>query len=92
MAEWGSWVDMEMDDESQLDTVMPMAMERPRFPPGLMIHLRDEQLKALGLDTDCDEGMELEFSAVAVVRSVHKEDGNCCVMLQIEKMRTEEED
>lgn len=89
---WGPWVDLELDDEDQLDTLMPIAMPRPDYPPGLIIHLRDAQLDALGMDADCDEGAEITFRARAVVKSVHKEAGCCCVMLQIEKMRVREDE
>ena len=35
---WSRLVDMEMDDESQLDAPMPIAMsEKPRYPYGLRI-------------------------------------------------------
>lgn len=88
----GALVDMEMDDERQLDHPMPIAMPaRARYPYGLRLSLTDPDLKKLGLDADCDEGDFLDIRAFGTVISVHKEDGNCCVCLQIEKMAVENE-
>lgn len=89
----GKLIDMEMDDERQLDHPMPIAMPaRARYPYGLRICLCDDELKKLGLDADCDVGDYLDIRAFATVMSVHKEDGNSRVELQIEKMAVEKED
>lgn len=88
----GKLVDLEMDDERQLDHPMPIAMpQRSRYPYGLRICLCDDELKKLGLDTDCDEGDYLDIRAFATVTSVHKENGANRVELQIEKMSVENE-
>ena len=88
----GKLVDMEMDDERQLDHPMPYEMpERARYPYGLRICLCDDELKKLGLDADCDEGDYLDIRAFATVISVHKEQGQNRVELQIEKMSVENE-
>jgi hypothetical protein len=71
---------------------MPIAMpQRARYPYGLHICLGDDELKKLGLDTDCDEDDYLDIRAFATVTSVHKENGANRVELQIEKMSVENE-
>jgi hypothetical protein len=93
-------VSMELDDESKLDA-MPYTMAtgdpvKPDFPYGLCIALGEAELKKLGLDIkDAQVGDELEFRAVAKVRSTtesnHENGDYCCrAELQIEKMALED--
>jgi hypothetical protein len=93
MAEWRKpLIDMEMDDERQLDAIMPIPMpEKPRYPFGLCLSLDDGSLEKLDLDCDCDEGDEIYFMAKAkVTRATHVSDtqgDTSRVELQIVKMR-----
>ena len=85
-------VDMEMDDERQNDLSAPFPMLRKfKYPPGLRICLCDGELEKLGLDADCEEGDYIHIVAFATVISVHKENGQKRVELQIEKMALEDE-
>jgi hypothetical protein len=89
---WSKLVDMSMDDEDILDAPMPIPMaDKPRFPFGLRICLTGPELAKLGLDADCDEGDMLDMRCFATVTAIHKEDGNCRVELQIERMSVEDE-
>lgn len=92
MAWDGKMVDLELDDESKMDSPMPIAMaSKPDYPYGLRICLCSEQLTKLGLDADCEVGDTLEFRAVGRVTSVSKSDDSMMgpqsrVELQIEQM------
>ena len=88
---WGQLTDMELDDEDQLDTIMPMPMDRPRYPCGLRICLGAAELKKLGLEADCNVGDMVDLRAFATVTCVHSEDGVSRVELQIEKIALENE-
>lgn len=98
MAEWDKkLIDMELNDESKLDAVMPIAMQmRPDYPYGLQITLCDEQLEKLGLGDDCEKDDAVRFEAYAVVTNVSRNDGtmgkSCRVELQIRKMKVLETD
>jgi len=96
MSGWSKLVDMELDDESQLNAAMPIAMpDKPRYPYGLRICLTHEELAKLGLEADCEIGDVIDLRAFAVVTSVsvnETESGkNCRVELQIEKLAVENE-
>lgn len=92
MAWDGKMVDLELDDESKMDSPMPIAMaSKPDYPCGLRICLCSEQLTKLGLDADCKVGDTLEFRAIGRVTSVSKSDDSMMgpqsrVELQIEQM------
>lgn len=89
-------VDMELDDESKLDAVMPYPMpDKPDYPYGLRICLTHTELKKLGLEADCEIGDYLDLRAFATVTSISMNDGpegqTCRVELQIEKLAIESE-
>jgi hypothetical protein len=89
---WSKLTDMELDDEDQMDSVMPIATSKPRFPWGLRISLTHKELEKLGLDADCDIGDMIDMRCFATVTSVSKNDSESCrVELQIEKMSVENE-
>lgn len=93
---WSKMADMEMDDEAQLEAVMPIAMpDKPRFPYGLRICLTHDELKKLNLKPDCEVGDVIDLRAFATVTSVsisQSEGGDHCrVELQIEKLAIENE-
>lgn len=94
---WSKMVSLELDDEDQLDTVMPLPMaERPKYPFGLRICLTEKELEKLGLDADCDIGDVIDIRAFARVTSVsvnqmENGDESCRVELQIEEMAVEDE-
>lgn len=49
----GDLVDMEMDDEDKLDSIMPISvkdMDKPEYPWGLRISITDKEFDKLGLD------------------------------------------
>jgi hypothetical protein len=90
--------DMEMDDEDQLDAIMPIAMpDKPRFPYGLRICLTEKEFEKLGLDPrDAIVGGICHGHFLARVTDVHaaENDGgsSCRVELQIEDLAIESED
>ena len=88
---WSNLIDMELDDEEQLDAIMPMPTNRPRYPFGLRICLGPPELKKLGLDADCSVGDMIDLRAFASVTCVHSEAGSARVELQIEKIALENE-
>jgi len=89
---WTPFVDMELDDEAQLDALLPMPMpEKPRYPPGLRICLMNDQLKALKLEDDCDVGDTIDLRAFAEVMGVFKDGDNTRIELQIQKIALEDE-
>ena len=96
---WSRLVDLEMDDESILDTVCPVPMPKPRgpqYPWGLRITLTHKELAKLGMEADCQIGDYLDLRAFACVTSVSKDtdsDGNACcrVELQLQKIAVEDE-
>ena len=88
---FGRLVDLELDDEDQLDYPMPMPMDRPKYPCGLIINLDEKALEKLGLGKDCDVGDYLDLRAFATVISKREDESSCCVTLQIEKMAVESE-
>ena len=92
---WSKLTDMEMDDESQLDAVMPIPMaKKPRYPYGLQICLCGDELDKLGLGMpDVGDMIDLRaFATVTSVSSSSSEHGdNRRVELQIEKLAVESE-
>jgi len=99
MAKMNPMVSMEMDDEDQLDAVMPIAMpERPRFPYGLHISLTDKELEKMELDaSEAVVGGMIHLHAMARITSVSQNDmeggKKCCrIELQIEDLCVESED
>lgn len=93
---WSKLIDMEMDDEDKMDTSMPIAMSsKPDYPYGLRISLSHNELKKLGLDSDCDVGDMIDMRCFGTVTSVSISDDaggkSCRVEIQIEKMAVESE-
>lgn len=89
---WTSFVDMEMDDEDQLDALMPLPMpDKPRYPFGLKICLTNAELKKMKIEGDCDVGDTIDLRAFAEVTGVFKDGDNCRVELQIQKLALEDE-
>lgn len=90
--------DMEMDDEDQLDAVMPIAMpEKARYPYGLRICLTEKEFEKLGLDPrDATVGGICHGHFLARVTDVHANESDsgssCRVELQIEDLAIESED
>jgi hypothetical protein len=86
---------MEMDDEDQLDTVMPIPSNRARYPYGLRICLTHKELEKLGIDGDCDVGDMIDLRCFATVTSISKNEteggAECRIELQIEKIALEDE-
>ena len=67
-------IDMEMDDENQLDYPSPIAMDRPKYDPRLMISLSEEAMAKLGLKaSDADIGHYLTLQIECCVK--HKSEG-----------------
>lgn len=88
---WSKLVDLELDDESKVDAVMPMPVDVPDYPYGLRICLTNRELEKLGLDTDVEEGDMIDIRCFGSVRCVTKANGDCRVEIQIEKMAVENE-
>ena len=88
---WSKLVDMELDDDDKMDTIMPMPMSMPDYPCGLKICLTHVELEKLGLDADCDIGDVIDMRCFAEVTSVTKDGENQRVELQIQKLAIEDE-
>ena len=88
---WSKLIDLELSDDDKLDASMPLPMARPDYPPGLRICLCTSELEKLGLDADCDEGDMIDIRAFGIVTSVHKENGNNRVEIQLIRMAVENE-
>jgi hypothetical protein len=87
--------DMEMTDDEQLDMVMPMPMDRPRFPCNLRFSLTHREFAKL---PDIDpkdavvDGMFHFFGMARITNVSHGEDGNCCVECQMVSLGVASED
>ena len=92
------YVDLEMDDESQLDAPMPIPMkDKPRYPYGMRLSLTDAELTKLGIDDNPDVGDYLLMTIVARVTHCSCSDNEIggpmrCVELQVEKAKALEAD
>lgn len=92
MAKLHPMVSLELDDEDQLDMVMPIPMpERLRFPPGARFCLTTPELDKLEVDgKEAFVGGLVHFHAMARVTSVSMNDTeggeNCRIEFQIEDM------
>ena len=91
-------VDMEMDDEAKMDSVMPIATgEKPEYPWGLRISLCGDEMDKLNLDpSDAFVGGIVHGHFLAKITSVSASDGDygssCRVELQITALAIESED
>lgn len=89
---------MELDDDSKLDAVMPIAMsKKPDFPFGLRICLTEAEFEKLGLDpSEAEVGGICHLHGLARITSVstNESDGgqSCRVEMQIENLAIEDED
>jgi hypothetical protein len=104
MAKMMPMVSMEMDDEAQVDQILPIPMpDRPKFPPGLSICLTGDELEKMELDpTDAFVGGTIHLHAMARITSVSLSDNaptewseggqKVRIELQIEEMAIESED
>lgn len=93
---WSKLVDLELDDESKLDTVMPMPVETPDYPYGLRICLTHRELEKLDLDDNVEVGDMIDLRAFGVVTSVSKDAGpngdkSCRIEIQLQKLAVESE-
>jgi hypothetical protein len=78
---WSKMVDMELDDESKLDAIMPIDMpSKPDYPYGLRICLTHEELDKLGLDhPNKDDVIDLRaFAVVTSCTQTESENGHTC--------------
>lgn len=82
-------VDMEMDDEAKMDSVMPISTsERPEYPWGLRISLCGDEMDKLNLDpSEAFVGGIVTGRFISKITSVSASDGDfgssCRVELQI---------
>ena len=91
MASWSKLADMELDDESSMDAIMPLTMPgKPKYPYGLKICLCEDELKKLDLDLP-SVGDVIDLRAFAEVTSVSDGAGGRRVELQIQKIAVENE-
>jgi hypothetical protein len=78
-------LDISFDDEMRDE--MDAKIERPKFPPGLTLHLDDKTIEMLGLKKLPDPGADIPLHAMAEVVEVRKEDDDKMSMtLQIKAM------
>jgi hypothetical protein len=99
MAGWTKMVDMARSTEEKISAIeesMPMPMQAADYPYGLTISLDERDLEKLDLDDGCEAGDTIDLRAMAVVKSVSKNEFNgkssCRVELQIQKLAVESED
>lgn len=98
MAKMHPMVSLELDDEDQLDAVMPMPMaDRPRWPFGTRMSLTDKEMGKMKLDpSEAFVGGLIHLHAMARITSVSQNDtpdGQCFRMeIQCESMCIESED
>jgi hypothetical protein len=77
------WVDMEMDDEDQLDAIMPLPMARPRYPCGLCLSFDKVSIGKLGLEELPACGDILDLRCFMEVTHVSDGPGGQCFEAQI---------
>ena len=92
-------ISVELDDEDQLDAVMPIAMpEKPRYPYGLKICITEKEFEKLNLDpSDAVIGGIFHGHFLARITGIFKNetdssDACCRVEAQIEDLAIESED
>lgn len=89
---------MELDDESKMDTLMPLPMPTPDFPCGLRGCLTEDEFEKLDVDPeDAEVGGIFHMHALARITNVSHSQGpdgeKCCrVEFQIEDLAIESED
>lgn len=76
---------------------MPSVDSMPDYPYGLCLSLDNESMEKLGLDTSCQVGDLLHFTAMAKVTSVSMRDSemngpDCRIELQIQQMGVPEDE
>ena len=90
--------DMELDDEDQIDAVMPIAMpDKPQYPYGLRICLTEKEFSKLGLDpSDAFVGGMIHGHFMGRITCVSSNEGesgaSARVEIQIESLAIESED
>lgn len=97
MKAFQTMTDMELDDESKMDAVMPIPTDKPDYPWGLRITLTEKEFEKLGLDPrDAAIGGIFHGHFLATVTCVNansSESGDCCrVEAQITHLAIESED
>jgi hypothetical protein len=81
------WQDLELDDEDQLDAILPLGGDKPQYPFGCRICLTDAELKKMGLDTpDVGDMLHAQIMAKVTSASSHETAGSR-VELQIVLMK-----
>lgn len=104
MAKINPMVSMELDDEAQVDQVLPIPMaDKPKYPCGLCISLTGDELEKMNLDaSSAFVGGTIHLHAMARITSVSSSDRapsewseggqSTRIELQIEEMAIESED
>ncbi len=74
-----AWVDMELDDEQSLDTLMPIPMARPDYPCGLRLSFDQNSIRKLNLEELPSVGDLLDMRCFMQVRHVSDDEltGKC---------------
>jgi hypothetical protein len=86
-----AWVNLAYDDEEMIDNALPSMPEKPQYPYGTRISLCGRELEKLGLPLP-KVGDMIDLRAMASVMSVSDDGNNQRVELQIEMLKTENED
>lgn len=85
-------VDLEYRDEEKFDAVMPMAMDRPHYPPNMRISLTKRELEKCECAVDeFDMGDIVDMRVFGVVTAVRKDEFGECVEIQIQRLGLENE-
>lgn len=87
---WGKWADLAYDDEEQIDNSLP-SLDKPEYPYGTRICLCGRELEKLGLPLP-RVGDMIDLRAMAAVTSVSDDGKTQRVELQIQMLKTENED
>lgn len=86
---WSKMVDLELDDDDQLDAIMPFPMaNKPKFPFGTKICLCGPELRKLDLDpADCKLGDTIDLRCFGEITSIDQNR----VEIQLQRMAVENE-
>jgi hypothetical protein len=82
------WVDMELDDDEKIDTMMPLPMERPDYPCGLKLSFDKNTIRKLGLEELPKKGELLDMRCFMEVTYVADGPSGECFEAQITMIRS----
>lgn len=85
---WKNLADMELDDFTKYKMSAPDA-EPPDYPPGLCFTVSGDMLAKAGLEGG-EPGDSTHFAAMAEVTSIHKDEDDCRIELEVTEFAGED--